>query len=190
MSIDDFTYSIKNPFNNKTYIGNKKIKNREGIGQFINDGFNFELLDDYRDIQYGCFKISSDKINVAIKNYVDMSTKKSNCGFLKSKKNLIKIYAHRNIEQNEELYLHYGVDYWISKIQLETDEPLTRLFCYMINCNLTINNNNIYLDDKIIIPTQMFQLLRISSNGNLINALNIDDLSDLNKIIKLIELVK
>ena len=73
---------------------------------------------------------------------------------------------------------------------METDEPLTRLFCYIINKSLTINNNNIYFDNKKIKPIKLFELLQIQPNGNIISALNLNDLSDLNKIIKLTELCK
>ena len=88
-SIDDFIYSIKNPFTNKNYIGNKKIKNRNGIGQYINDGCNFELIDDYRD-DNKYFKISNEKIKLAIQNYNSSSIKKSNCRFSKDKKKYIQ----------------------------------------------------------------------------------------------------
>ena len=189
-SIDDFIYSIKNPFTNKNYIGSKKIKNKDGIGQYINDGYNFELIDDYRNDKNGCFNILNEKIKLAIQNYNSCSIEKSNCGFSKDNKNIFKIYAIKNINENEELYLHYGINYWICKIQFETDEPLTRLFCYIINEVLTINNNDIYIDNKKITPIKLFELLKIQSNGNLISALNLKGLSDLNKIIKLIELCK
>ena len=188
-TIDDFIYSIKNPFTNKNYIGNKKIKNKDGIGQFINDSYNFELIDDYRDDNV-CFKVSNNKIKIAIENYNNKSIEKSNCGFSKDNENIFKIYATKDINENEELYLHYGINYWICKIQLETDEPLTRLLCYIINEVLTINNNDIYIDNKKIKPIKLFELLQIQPNGNIISALNLNDLSDLNKIIKLIELCK
>ena len=187
--IDDFIYSIKNPFTNKHYIGNKKIKNKNGIGQYINDGFNFDLTDDYRD-DNGYFKVSNKKIKLAIENYNNKSIEKSNCGFSKSKSNIFKIYATKDINENEELYLHYGINYWISKIHIETDEPLTKLFCYIINEVLTINNNNIYIDNKKITPIKLFKLLQIEPNGYIISALNLNYLSDFNKIIKLIELCK
>jgi len=189
-SIDDFIYSIKNPFTNKNYIGSKKIKNKDGIGQYINDSYNFELIDDYRDDNF-CYKVSNNKIKLAIQNYNNKSIEKSNCGFSKDKKNILKIYASKDINENEELYLHYGINYWICKIQLETDEPLTRLFCYLINELLNINkNNDIYFEKKKITSIRLFELLKIQPNGNLISALNLNDLSDLDKIKKLIELCK
>lgn len=189
-NIDEFIYSIKNPFTNENYIGCKKIKHKDGIGQYINDSHMFELIDEYRDIENGCFKESNYTLNLAINNYKSKSIEKSNCIFSSNEEDVFKIYASKDIDVNEELYLHYGIQYWICKIQFETDEPLTRLFCYIMNDIISINNNNIYFDNKKIKPIKLFELLKIQPNGNLINACNIHNLSDLNKIKFLIELCK
>jgi hypothetical protein len=45
-SIDDFIYSIINPFNKKLYIGYSELRNENGTGQFINDYCMFNLNDD------------------------------------------------------------------------------------------------------------------------------------------------
>jgi SET domain-containing protein len=186
---DDFIYSIKNPFDNKNYIGCKKIKNKDGIGQYINDSFSFELIDDYRD-DNGFFRISNNKIKLAIEEYKNKSNENSNCGFSINKKQLFKIYATKDINENEELYLHYGIDYWLSKIQIETDEPFTKLFCLMVNKIINIKNKKIYIVNKQITHNEFFELLHIKSDGNIINKLNLNNLSNLNKIIKLIEFCK
>ena len=44
-SIDDFVYSIINPFNKKLYIGYRDLMNENGTGQFINDYCMFNLND-------------------------------------------------------------------------------------------------------------------------------------------------
>ena len=187
--IDDFIYSIKNPFDNKNYIGCKKIKNKDGIGQYINDSFAFELTDDYRD-ENGFFKISNNKIKLAIEEYKSKSIENSNCGFSFNDRNIFKIYAKKDINENQELYLHYGIDYWLSKVQIETDEPFTKLFCLMINNILSIKNQENFFDSKQITYDEFFELLRIEQNGYIINKLNLSNLSNLNKIIKLIEFCK
>jgi hypothetical protein len=57
----------------------------------------------------------------------------SNIGFTNDITKIFKLYALKDINENEELYLHYGVYYWITNIQLTTDEPLTRLYCLLKN---------------------------------------------------------
>jgi hypothetical protein len=188
-TIDDFIYSIKNPFDNKNYIGCKKIKNKDGVGQYINDSFAFELIDDYRD-DNGFFRISNNKIKLAIEEYKNKSNEKSNCTFSFTERNIFKIYAKKDINENEELYLHYGIEYWLCKIQIEIDEPLTRLFCLLMYNALNIKNKKIYIDNKQITPNRFFELFGIKQDGYMINKLNLDNLSTLNKIIKLIDFCK
>jgi hypothetical protein len=72
-SIDDFIYSIKTPFSNDTFIGNKNIKHKEGVGQYINDGCCFELIDDYRN-DNEMFTLTNVKINTAMQQYKNKSS--------------------------------------------------------------------------------------------------------------------
>jgi hypothetical protein len=102
---------------------------------------------------------------------------------------MFKIYASKNIDENEELYLCYGVEYWITKIQLETDEPFTRLFCYLKNDIVKINDNIIYFENEKIKALKLFELLRISPNGNIITVFKLNKLSNNDKMIELIKLL-
>ncbi len=187
-SVDEFVYSIKTPFSDDTFIGNKQIKQNDGVGQYINDGFCFDLIDDYRDNEYGIYKISNNKINAAVEQYKNKSSEKANCTFSEDPKKIFKIYASKEIDVNEELYLHYGIEYWITKIQLDTDESFTRLFCYLKNNVIKIIDRSIYFENNKVEGNKILQLLRIMPNGNIVTTLKLNNLSDTKKVIELIKL--
>lgn len=128
-SIEDFIYSIENPATGKNFIGNTKTLCKDGVGQIINDSCRFELESNERN-EKSCFTLPS---NGDVDNYIDSSIKNANCGFKEyTEENIFKIYAFRDIEENEELYLHYGINYWRNKTKLEhTEEPLLTLYCLM-----------------------------------------------------------
>jgi len=187
-SEEDFSYSITNPFTKKTLIGYNYIKNNNGVGQFINDYCSFNLCDDERD-ELQLYKINSNKINEKIKIYNKNSISNSNVSFKKGKKYIFKLYATRDINCGEELYLHYGINYWISKIQITCDEPFTKLWCLLKNENLKIKNNNFYIDEKIIDVDLIFTILSIFPNGNIIKTLEFDKYDNKTKILKIIEML-
>jgi hypothetical protein len=186
-SFKDFTYSITNPFNNKTLVGYNYKRNNDGVGQFINDYCIFELND--RDREDYLFKLSSTKINKKIDIYNSVSNIKANISFDKKKGNKFKLYARRDLEENEELYLNYGIEYWISRLQLITDEPFTILYCLMKN-NVIKINNSIYFNNKIIEPEKLFHILRIKPNGEIITTLELNKLTNMDKILELISLIR
>lgn len=189
ISRDDFIYSINNPFDmKKKYIGYKSLKNENGTGQFINDYSMFDLTDEERD-ECGFYKISSAKINNKINNYNTLSQTFSNVGFKNDGTKALRLYALKDINENDELYLHYGIDYWISKILLTTNEPFTRLYCLLKHNAIIIKNNKIYLDNKLITPDYLLKRLSIAPNGAIVKCLKINNLNSMQKIKKLIELI-
>jgi len=185
----DFTYSIKVPFNEKQYVGYTELREKDGTGQFINDFDMFDLNDDDRENEYGLFKISSIKINNKIQHYINASNSHSNVAFSNDITKMFKLYASKDINENEELYLHYGINYWISKIQITNDEPLTRLYCLLKNNALVIKNNKIYLENNIITPEQALYVLKILPNGNIINHFRLGNHTTLDKIKHLVMLL-
>ena len=187
-TLNDLTYCITNPFNLRTLVGYNYVKNENGVGQFINDYCMFELTDNDRDEQ-GFYKLSSTNINNKINEYTSLSAANSNVTFKKEKNNLFKLYASRIINENEELYLHYGVDYWISKIQITCDEPFTRLYCLLKNRAIEIKNKNIYFENKEIDPDKILYILGISLDGNIIQALKLEKFSNKQKVIKIIKML-
>tara|TARA_B100000900_G_scaffold286380_1_gene245507 strand:- start:1834 stop:2520 length:687 start_codon:yes stop_codon:yes gene_type:complete len=188
-SFQDYTYSITNPFNNKILIGYNYKKNNEGVGQFINDYCLFELNDNDRDEKDHLFKLSSNIINKKIEIYQSISSIKANVSFRKEKNRKFKIYATRDIEENEELYLNYGIQYWISRIRFITNEPFTRLYCIIKINDITINNDFIYINDDKFESEVFLNLLRIKPNGKIINKLKLNKLTTIKKILKLISLI-
>lgn len=187
-SITDFTYSIKLPFNKKNYVGFSKLRTQDGTGQFINDYSMFHLNEDDRNDE-GLFKIHSPSINEKIKQYINTSNSYSNVGFSTDITKTFELYAIRDINENEELYLHYGLNYWTTNIQLKTDEPFTQLYCLLKNKALTIKKKQIYLDDEIITPEYILQLLRIHPTGGIINHLSLGNHTNFKKVKYLIELL-
>lgn len=174
-------YSINNPINNKILIGYNYKKNKNGVDQFINDYCVFQLTDDDTN-ENNIYKLSSDKINTKIDEYNSISKLNSNVAF----KNEFKLYASKDINENEELYLHYGINYWISIIQLTTDEPLTKLYCLLKNEVIKIINEVIYLDNIEYEPNDIFKFLQILPEGNIIKIFKLIKLTDKNKIKKYI----
>jgi hypothetical protein len=187
-SIDDFIYSIINPFNKKLYIGYSEIRSERGTGQFINDYCMFILNDDDRDDR-GFYKLTSKNINNKIKEYIHISKIHTNVEFKKDKTNLLNVYASKEINENDEFYLHYGIDYWLSKIRLTTNEPFTRLFCLLKNETLTINASYIYLNNIIITPEEALDILRILPNGSIIKYYGLEKYTNLIKLKKIIDIL-
>jgi hypothetical protein len=181
-----FIYSIK--CNDKTYIGYNTIRDINGIGQFINDYSAFELSDDDRNDQ-GLYTVTSSVISNKINNYIKLSQEKSNVIFKNDTFDLFKLYAIRDIETGEELYLHYGIDYWITNIQLTTDEPFTRLYCLLKNNALHIKNSKILLENKIITASHLFNVLHINPSGNIMKHLKLQNKKDIEKVNFIIKML-
>ncbi len=186
-SYNEFVYSII--CNNKSYIGYSSIRNVNGVGQFINDYCLFELSDDDRN-EEGFYTLSSNNISDKINNYISISQQNSNVMFKNDTSEIFKLYATRDIKTDEELYLHYGIEYWITNIQLTTDEPFTRLYCLLKNNSLTLKNNIIYLDNKIITELQLFDILSINPSGNIIKYFKLQNMKNIQKIKYLIDIIQ
>jgi len=189
-TIEKFVYSIVSPFDHKSYIGYKDIRNPDGVGQIINDYCMFTLENEDRD-ENGLFKLSSEKINKKIDEYNHLSLKHVNVAYSSKKENYFKMHAIKDIKENEELYNHYGVGYWISKIQLTTKEPFTRLYCLLKNNVLRVINDNVYIYNEIIdVGVFLQNYLGILPDGNFVKILQIENLSNIEKLKYLINKIQ
>lgn len=97
------------------------------------------------------------------------------------------IFALRDINVGEELYIHYGWGYWITKLWFISNDPLVRLFSIMKTKVLKIIDDKIIFDDRVINPTIILDALPIS-NDRLI-ALGIVENSPHNKIMALMKFI-
>lgn len=185
-SLDEFAYSIANPSNGKPFTGFDHVKNKDGVGQIINDSCMFELNDEDKNDK-GLFSLSSDKINKKINDYKTNSVANSNVGFMGSD---FKIYASKNINVGEELYLPYGIEYWISMIMSKNKDPMTRLYCIIKNNLLIVCNNQLYFNNVLTSPSIIFEIIGTTSDSNLIKGYGLCDYNNKKKIIKLIDLLK
>jgi hypothetical protein len=195
VSKSDFIYSITNPATGNAYIGYQTPRDPKGVSQFINDGALFELTNDLRN-EGGFFKIGNPRIKKKIQIYQSISDSKQNCGFLAKRSpsgktiHTFETVAIRDIAKGEELYYTYGIDYWLSKTRLETDEPFTRIFCLLMDGTMKVRGDEIYLEDELETDDQfLFDMFRIKSSGNVVTALGISELSDHEKLLHIIGLV-
>ena len=121
-----------------------------------------------------------------VKQYIQKSLAKKNVEYRQG-----GLYATKDINKGEELYEHYGIDYWITRIRYTTKYPMTRLFC-IIKLNLIqIEGNKIFYGGKKVNTDFIFFQMHISPYGGIVqNELGLSGCSDLEKIKKLISYVK
>ena len=164
---DDFAYNMENPLRAGTRcVGYKEPRSKLGVGQLINDGCMFTLTDDVRDDEYGLFKLNNTKLNHKIQLYERCSKAKANVIFHDKS---FRLYAKRDIAVGEELYLQYGVSYWLGYISYYTDEPFTRLYCLMKNGFIHMNGDGtIDVSGINKTPEEFIAGLRISLYGDII----------------------
>ena len=174
VSAEEFTYSTGYTNGNGYYVGYNYIRKNNKLGQFINDYCRFELTPDMRNEQ-GIFSISSKKIEEAILQYNTLSFEKSNVSIVFDGKKY-KIKSRAKINSGDELYVSYGIQYWINHIRIiETDEPFVRLFCLLMNDDLKIKENScVYNGREYEFDDFMMQQLCILPNGSIMRYLEIE----------------
>jgi hypothetical protein len=90
----DYIYDLDD---HHTIIGDPDFKDPSHVGHLINDAA----------------KHNSTERSITV--YVTVSLLRSNCVFYHCKGNLhVAVIAKRNIKEGEELFVHYGIPYWIS----------------------------------------------------------------------------
>ena len=151
---------------------------------YPNDFCHFSLAREDKD-KDGFYKVGSAKINDKIKQYTQKSLAKKNVEYRQG-----GLYATKDIGKGEELYEHYGIDYWITRIRYTTNYPMTRLFCIMKLNLIKIKGNKIFYGRKKVNTDFIFFQMHISPDGGIVqNEPELSGCSDLEKIKKLISYV-
>lgn len=164
----DNMYSIIGP-NDEEYVGIEDTTH--GTGQYVNDYANLSLLD-FQD----CDITHSEE---KIQTYRKKSLSKCNVMF---KKGTLDMIATRNIKKGEELYYHYGEDYWLSLMMQETTNPLFRLFCAIQLEIFDIVGECIRFNGKVFTYDTFWKFFRIHPEGNIIKKFNLTTSSEFEKI--------
>ena len=100
---------------NQGRLGNQSIQNNFGIGQFLNDGsFPKKLLD--------MWKLDFPMASRWLGEYVDESQKLTNCEMA----GCFWFKASKDVRAGEELFCHYGFEFWLGKYFAETPDPAKR----------------------------------------------------------------
>ena len=180
----NFTYSMTHP-SKQGYVrlGFPEPKCEDGVGQLINDYCAFELNDAHRDAEFSAFTIAST--TRVIEEYETRSVNNQNVMFGGD----FRLVALRDIMAGEELYLHYGIDYWLSHIHKQTDEPLTKLFVLLKMKSLQYFESKYWMDGILCDPTFILQYLQILPNGNIMQCLKLVGKSPAEQLKALIRIV-
>ena len=180
----NFTYSMTHP-SKQGYVrlGFPEPKCDDGLGQLINDYWAFKLNDTHRDEDFSVFTITNTV--QLIEEYETRSKGYQNVEFEED----FRLIAKRDIMAGEELYLHYGIDYWLSHIYKQTDEPLTKLFVLLQMKSLQYFENKYWMDGIPCDPRFILQHLQILPNGNIMQCLKLVGKSPADQLKALIRIV-
>ncbi len=194
MSKNDFAlfYNQNNVKNYVVYPNNPdKIKigyitqqSEFGIGQFINDSYELNFDDVPLNIKHMLNKMEIDE---EIDNYIFNSTKKANVkiDIDSIDSNKINIIATRDIEVGEELYRHYGVDYWKTLYVKTCEYPIRKMCLFSEYLNSEIKN----MTNKDCYKFMLGMGIDIN-NGSLLNDLGIKkSLNDKMKLYKILSIL-
>ena len=100
-------------------VGDKKYNDTTKCGQIIND-YSLPLSTSHED--YLAYEETSKLCNV----YFVFD-------------DIVKVYSHRDIAKGEELFFHYGYDYWI-KVILNSSSEQDRANFFKLNISSLISN--------------------------------------------------
>lgn len=188
-NLHEFCYSLRSP-SGVWKVGNPS--SLSDVGHIINDGASFCLDESWRD-DTGIFRVSSPKVVSSINEYLRSSQEKANVCFVDSS---FRVHAMRDINAGEELFYSYGVDYWVNKIRLETDEILTRAFCMLLSGSVIAEGDNLlslnqdFKYEAVDDYEHFRSLLRFQSRGHFAEALGLLGLSAKEQCMAVMKLVK
>ena len=103
-------------------IGKREPDSDFGVGQFVNDGAMPALSDPVLDFSAGYDRL---------KEYLASSERKANVT-LSAGVGGYWFAATRRIRRGEELFTHYGFEFWLQKFMLEASEPVRRFYYYSL----------------------------------------------------------
>lgn len=157
-------------------------------GQIINDAFMFELSDDLRDPVWGTFKLSNPMIRAKCQAYKDCSRARSNVIL---KEGTFDVMAAKDIKKGDELFIHYGLPYWLTINASALKEPLTTLF-HMLCAEIITEtaDGSLLFNNKPISNDELFYSMRIAKDGPLIRHLGLQHASSDDQVKALLSLVR
>ena len=109
-----------NPKRRSVRLGEMESRQGFGVGQFINDSTRPEFGE--LDFQRGLD---------ALRKYQRDSLKGASCEVVPASDFWFE--ATRDIEAGEEIFAHYGFDFWLQKMMLESSDPRWRLLFYSLH---------------------------------------------------------
>ena len=172
----------------KIRVGYTLVQTPNGVGQLINDCLMFTILPEDKN-QQSLATLSSKRINSKIATYVAQSSDRASVSYERDRP-AFHLYATRDIDEDEEIFLHYGIDYWISKIARETDHPMIRLYCLLKMNRLEARGKTFFLDKSKVSTDYVLKALRISPNGNIVKYCGLQSMPDTDKLLHLMEMVQ
>ena len=168
-----------------TIVGHEDPINIYGVGQIINDASTMIFTDDDKS---GCNNILqpfSDRINEKINDYENSENK---CN-VKYDDVGNKLYATRPILAGQELYVHYGNNYWYSDAFRSSDDPMERLFFLILLKIINLIDGIFYFNGNVLSFRLIFDLLHLEPGGTLITQLNIGHLPEFDQLKYLCDLI-
>ena len=182
----NYEFAMANPFvPGFIRFGFKDTIHSEGIGQIINDSQMFVFQESKKNDK-GLFSLRA--IQPTIQLYETESTNNANVIFHEDIP--FKLVAKRDILSGEELYLSYGLNYWLSHILSTTEYPFIRLVGLLLNKRLIYKKGNFFVNDIITDPIIIMEsILQIKLNGTIISMCGLSHLSPSEKLRELIKLV-
>lgn len=121
-------------------LGHKVAMHEAGTGQLVNDAEKFTMGCEDRD-NFGHFVLSNPEIEARKEHYLRESKEKANVMF---KDDSLSMFATRDINQGEELYMHYGINLWLSELQEKYSyNPLDKLYFFVAKKELQIVGDQI-----------------------------------------------
>ena len=105
-------------------LGKMDVEQGFGVGQFINDAAKVEI--DKNETNF----VHASKL---LEEYQKKSLDGANCEIDKK----FWFIASKNIRQGEELFTHYGFEFWVHKLLQESTKPELRFLFYSLQDQAT-----------------------------------------------------
>lgn len=187
-SLSDFEYSmLRAPNKTESYIlvgVYPTPRSPLGIGQFINDGSMLLIPTEGS---------TTEHLQAICDIYEKESQQKVNVSFSRSGKQGLNLFATRDLEVDEELYLSYSPYYWFFLHEFEKKNFPRILELYKCNSEFHYFNDEkrlVCFREKEITATELFAIWpKIEPDDPLFTRLGIQDLDDFDRLKHLVSLL-